>query len=510
MRKIHSLGVAGALAVVAALAGPAANLAAMEQTVESDRFRALASGEALDLHVLGRRVNFGLASTGATADAVAKTLDLKASGIGTLLSPKTAVEAVLPSAPPEGLRSCFAPPLGELLAGIGLPQLIVGEVACGQAKVIGDISNFESLGVGEVANLRVNATQVLKPVLDSLAPAIETVRATPVGELLTRTDEVSQTAIATLNGLFGQLLGEGTLLLPDLLPGQTVGELVSRLGDSDLVRLDIGDAVARTVSNGATLTASSVAKAGTIEILPALKGVGTAPLLRIVTGDSESSVVYDRNSTAGSGAAKNTLVRIESELLPQVLADKLGLLGVTPLADLAAKLGYKSTQGALELAPGQSVDLFCEGPVAPLCSTVSVGLPKETKLPDGGLRVEAASVSVHLFKNLNSLVPGVNLGTLLGDTAIEGLLKPVTDATGLRLGEVSGVPGIKLDLAKTLAEVAGTKVLGMAGEAPREIGPVAATLPRTGGTPLTGAPLLVPGLFGASAALRSLLRRRHG
>ena len=94
-------------------------------------------------------------------------------------------------------------------------------------------------------------------------------------------------------------------------------------------------------------------------------------------------------------------------------------------------------------------------------------MPKETKLPDGGMRVESAAVSVHLFKGLNNLVPGVNLGSLLGDANVDSLLAPVTGTLGLNLGTKSDVPGIKLGLAQTIAQAGGTRVLGQMQERQR-------------------------------------------
>ena len=61
MRKIHSLGLVGAVALVlAAVVAPAANGAVTR--VETDQFSGVASAQALDLSLLGRRLTFGIAS----------------------------------------------------------------------------------------------------------------------------------------------------------------------------------------------------------------------------------------------------------------------------------------------------------------------------------------------------------------------------------------------------------------------------------------------------------------
>src|SRR5205807_9494673 len=383
------------------------------------------------------------------------TLNQKASGVGTLLSPKTAITAAQGEQPANGGRACFQPPLGEALNGAGLPALLVGEAACGEASTKGDVSSFEAIGTGTVASLRLNATQILKPALDALKPVLDTVAATPVGDLLKATDAPAKTAVTTLNGLLGSRLGQGSVVLPTLEPSQTVKDVVNRLEDSDLLRVNIGNAIAKNTGTAANFTSESLAQGGTIEVLPAFRGLGLPPLLKITTGESGASVTYDRDKAAGLGSAKNTLVRIESELLPTLGLGQLGVAGVKPLETLTSTLGIKSGPGFIELAPGQNVTLFCDGALGvlgALCTEISVGTPKETKLPDGSVKEESAAVSIHLFKGLNNLVPGVQLGSILGNAALDTVLAPVSGATGLSLGEKTDVPGIRLALAQTVAQ----------------------------------------------------------
>jgi len=346
MRKIHSLGMVGAVALVlGTVVAPAANGAVTR--VETDQFSGVASAQALDLSVLGRRITFGIASTDSAANVVANTLNMKASGIGTLLSPKTAITAAKGGDnPSEGGRACFQPPLADLLSGAGLPSLLIGEVACGEAVAKGDVSSFEALGTGTVASLRLNATQILKPALDLLNPVLNTVLGdnslvanTPVGELLTSTDATAKSAVESLNGVFGSLLGQGSVVLPAIEPTQTVKDVVNGLENSDLLRVAIGDAVAKNTATPANFVADSLAKGGKIEVLPAFRGLGLPPLLTITTGESGASVSYDRDKTAGVGTAKNTLVRIESELLPTLGLGQIGVAGVQPLSALTGALG---------------------------------------------------------------------------------------------------------------------------------------------------------------------------
>ena len=180
----------------------------------------------------------------------------------------------------------------------------MGEAACGEASTKGDVSSFEAIGTGTVASLRLNATQILKPALDALKPVLDTVAATPVGDLLKATDAPAKTAVTTLNGLLGNLLGQGSVVLPTLEPSQTVKDVVNRLEDSDLLRVNIGNAIAKNTGTATNFTSESLAQGGTIEVLPAFRGLGLPPLLKITTGESGASVSYDRDKAAGQRETK--------------------------------------------------------------------------------------------------------------------------------------------------------------------------------------------------------------
>src|SRR5207237_7936764 len=254
------------------------------------------------------------------------------------------------------------------------------------------------------------ATVIQAPRLPVRKPVLETLSATSVGERLRSTDAPAKTAVTTLNGLRGSMLGQGSVVRPTLEPSQTVKDVVNRLQDSDLLRVNIGNAIAKNTGTATTFTSESLAQGGTIEVLPAFRGLGLPPLLKITTGESGASVTYDRDKTTGVGSAKNTLVRIESELLPTLGLGQIGVAGIKPLETLTNTLGIKSGPGFIELAPGQNVTLFCDGALGALgalCTEISVGTPKETKLPDGSVKEESAGVTIHLFKGLNNLVPGL-------------------------------------------------------------------------------------------------------
>src|SRR5688500_11419501 len=113
MRKIHSLGLVGAVALVtAAVVAPAANGAEPQRVSETEQVGGVASSQALGRHVVVRHMTFGLASTDSAANVVTKSQNMKASGIGTLLSPKTSIVAYqCGESPADGGGACFQPPL---------------------------------------------------------------------------------------------------------------------------------------------------------------------------------------------------------------------------------------------------------------------------------------------------------------------------------------------------------------------------------------------------------------
>src|SRR5207244_12295662 len=158
-----------------------------------------------------------------------------------------------------------------------------------------------------------------------------------------------------------------------------------------------------------------------------------------------------------------------------VVAVAGGLIVVVPVADslVGGLLGFGATvkrlvlsacQGYVTLSPGMSVSLLCDGPVAPLCTEISVGAVHAPEvMPDGRTRIESSTATIHLFKNLDSLglngvpvvgplVGGLKLGTILGGSndLLGGILAPLTGAAGLNLGEPSDVPGIKISLAHAM------------------------------------------------------------
>jgi len=599
MRKLRRLGVAGGAALLAAaLIAPAGVANANTHTV-TDQYGAAASSQVVDLHLLGRHVSFGAADVNSTLDAVAKQVNAEAKGLGTLLVP--ASQAIARFNDPASVNKACALPQVEQITGMlsgttdGLELPVVGNllgggalslggllpkldinVGCAEANVGGNADSFLAESVGGLLQVHVAMPQIVSGLAGTLRDTVNglgVANLPVVGGLLgaNPTEAVTQ-ALPQVNGLLQGILGNLSLpvvgdvtqvldlnaIAPAIDPATTVDGLLASLENGDLIRIDLGVSTARNAGDLSSYISQAVSEGGAIEILPNLLGSGKA-LLKIDIMKSSAKVAIDRNKMMPEASAENSLVRIESALLPDLGLSSLpivggllgstglpvvdsvvpmvnGLLGGVPVADnvLGGLLGFDATvkglgltmgDGYIELGPGMSVSLLCDGLVAPLCTEISVGAAKGAETTaDGRTRIESSAVTIHLLKGLGSLTSnlpiagdllgGLNLGTVLGSdllgNAVGGLLG---GAAGLSLGEPSDVPGIKLSLAHAVAEAGGTKVMGATQEAPRSLDPVAGApiaapaLPRTGGLPVDAT--AIPVLLGASAGLRGLVRRRR-
>jgi hypothetical protein len=598
MRKLRRLGVAGGAALLAAaLIVPAGIANAADTQIVTDQYGAAASGEVLDLHLLGRHIAFGQASVNSTLDAVTGTLNAEATGLGTLLAPATKAVARFNDPAATGGKACALPDINGLIGqaqsagnlpivgGLGLGSLLpsIGlNVACGEANVGGNAQQFLAESVGGLLQLHVALPEAVKNLVGTVRSTLAGVtggtgaNGIPVvgdilggagaGNLSNVTSSVTNVLSGFLGGVNLPVVGSAgnvldlKALAPVLNPTQTVDNLLGSLENGDLVRIDLGVATARNAGDLQSYLSQAVAEGGVIDVLPNFLGSDKS-LLKITISKSDANVAVDRATGKVVPTADNTILRIESALLPDLGLSSLpivgnmlgdsglpvvdsvvpvigGLLGGVPVADnivggllgfdaTVKGLGLKSGQGYVELSPGMSVSLLCDGIVAPLCTEISVGAVHAPEvMPDGRTRIESSTATIHLFKNLDSLglngvpvvgplVGGLKLGTILGGSndLLGGILAPLTGAAGLNLGEPSDVPGIKISLAHAMAEAGGTKVMGAVQENARELAPVAAapiaapTLPRTGGLPIDAA--AIPTLLGASAGLRFMVRRRR-
>ncbi len=601
MRKLRRLGVgSGAALLAAALIAPA-GVAHADTTTVTDQYGAAASSQVVDMDILGRHVSFGTADVNSTLDAVTKQVNAEAKGLGTLLVP--ASQAVARFNDPASVNKACAlpqvdqvtgllsgttqglslPVVGNLLGGgalsLGglLPKLDIN-VGCAEANVGGNADSFLAESVGGLLQIHVALPELVSGLAGTLRQTVNGLGVSQlpvVGGLLGGTSSNAITdATGQINGLLGGILGNVNLpvvgsvtkvldlnaIAPALAPATTVDGLLKSLQDGDLIRVDLGVATARNAGDLQSYLSQAVSEGGSIDILPNLLGSGKS-LLKIDIMKSDAKVTIDRNTMQAVPAATNTLVRVESALLPDLGLSSLpivggllgstglpvvdsvvpmvnGLLGGIPAAipgqvtsllpfDATVKgLGLNAGDGYIELGPGMSVSMLCDGLVAPLCTEISVGAAQApTTTADGRTRIESSAVTIHMLKGLNTLTSslpvvggltnGLNLGTILGNgSPIGGLVSGlVGGSTGLSLGEPTDVPGIRISLAHAAAEAGGTKVMGANQEMPRQLDPVAAApiaapaLPRTGGLPVDAT--AIPVLLGASAGLRSLVRRRR-
>jgi hypothetical protein len=606
MRKLRRLGVgSGAALLAAALIAPA-GVAHANTTTVTDQYGAGASSQVVDLHLLGRHMAFGAADVNSTLDAVAKQVNAEAKGLGTMLVP--ASQAIARFNDPASINKACALPQVEQVMGMlsgtaqGLPTLpVVGQltgniplslggllpkldinVGCAEANVGGNADSFLAESVGGLLQVHVKMPETVSglvgQVRDILGGQGGNVLGLPVGDLLGNAT-ANAPAISTVNQALGGILG-GDLVkglplgapvaqmlnLESLTgtvvnPTATVDGLLASLEQGDIIRIDLGVATARNAGDLQSYISQAVSEGGAIDLLPNFLGSGKS-LLKVSIMKSSAKVAIDRTKMMPEASAENTLVRIESALLPDlglaslpIVGDVLGttglpvvdsvvpmvngLIGNVPVADnvlggllpfdaAVQGLGLKAGDGFIELGPGMSVSLLCDGLVAPLCTEISVGAAKgATTTADGRTRIESSTVTIHALKGLGSLTSNLpvvgglldntlNLGTILGNGGPLGIGQVVgglLGSTGLSIGEPSDVPGIKISLAHAVAEAGGTKVMGAAQEAPRSLDPVAGApiaapaLPRTGGLPVDAT--AIPVLLGASAGLRGLVRRRR-
>ncbi|HEY4411149.1 MAG TPA: hypothetical protein VGO87_14820 [Acidimicrobiia bacterium] len=615
MRKLRRLGVAGGAAMLAAAVVVPAGIAHADTTTVTDQYGAAASSQVVDLDLLGRHVSFGSADVNSTLDAVTKQVSAEAKGLGTLLVP--ASQAVARFNDPASVNKACAlpqvqqvtgmlsgttqglqlPVVGNLLDSVGggalslgglLPKLDIN-VGCAEANVGGNADSFLAESVGGLLQVHLAMPEVLSSLAGTLRGVLGTngsgVSSLPVvGGLLGNATQ-NLPVINNINGVLGGILGGDLLkglpvvggltntlnlntIAPALDPATTVDGLLKSLQDGDLIRIDLGVATARNAGDVSSYLSQAVSEGGSIDILPDLLGSGKS-LLKIDIMKSDAKVSIDRNTMQAVPSATNTLVRVESALLPDLGLSSLpivgsllgstglpvvdsivpvvnGLLGGIPAAipgqltsllpfDATVKgLGLTMGDGYVELGPGMSVSLLCDGLVAPLCTRISVGAAQApTTTADGRTRIESSTVTISMLEGLDTLIPslpivgglvnntlnglvpgGLKLGTILGGGGpVGGLLGGlVGGTTGLNIGEPTDVPGIRISLAHAAAEAGGNKVMGATEEAPRQLDPQAApiaapALPRTGGLPFDAS--AIPVLLAGSAGLRSVVRRRR-
>ena len=494
MRKLRRLGVgSGAALLAAALIAPVGVAHANTHTV-TDQYGAGASSQVVDLHLLGRHVAFGAADVTSTLDAVAKQVNAEAKGLGTMLVP--ASQAIARFNDPASVNKACALPQVEQITGMlsgttqGLNLPVVGNllgggslslggllpkldinVGCAEANVGGNADSFLAESVGGLLQVHVAMPEIVSGLAGTLRQTVNglgVANLPVVGGLLgaNPTQAVTQ-ALPQVNGLLQGVLGNLSLpmvgnvtqtldlnaIAPAIDPAKTVDGLLASLEDGDLIRIDLGVATARNAGDLQSYISQAVSEGGAIDILPNLLGSGKS-LLKINIMKSSAKVAIDRTKMMPEASAENTLVRIESALLPDlglsslpIVGDVLGttglpvvdsvvpmvngLLGGVPVADnilggllpfdaAVQGLGLKAGDGFIELGPGMSVSLLCDGLVAPLCTEISVGAAQApTTTADGRTRIESSAVTIHMLKGLGSLTSNLPVVGGLLDSTLE-------------------------------------------------------------------------------------------
>jgi hypothetical protein len=520
--KIKSV-TSSALAVGAVSVALAASGASASSLPLAERYAARAGAQVAELSLLGRTAVFGSAVTDSSLDAVGRVLSATATGTGTDLSPATQSVARFGDSGATGGDSCAATPLGPAVAAARtkLPAADAGALpaidaapACGRSTVSGTPEVFNAESTGGATRIRVRLSDALKQLVGTATASLspETL-ATPVGDLVKQAAPVAGApsaptasaveaghVVATLNGVIGRLAPG--VALPAMEPQQTVGTMLQRLQGSDLLHIDMATATARNGGDARAYLAEALSDGGTIDVLPEFRGAGTAPLLRLTISRSRASVPVDRSSLHAVPVVENAVVRVQSELLD----------GGLPSEKAVAALGLRSGAGFVEVGPGQSLPVLCDGAVAPLCSEVSVGAAKPpATLPNGATRAEASTVTVHLFKGLDGVTSGGTLGTVLAQPAVAKALQAAAPAEAAA-GRPTDIPGVRLVSGGVVAEAGGARVLGeQAVQAPTSSDDVASpaapvkNLPHTGGQPYS--PVTAPVLLGGAAVLARLTRR---
>jgi hypothetical protein len=553
MRLPRTLQTATAAAVAAGTLAVAAVSASAAPAPVSEHYAGRAGAQVVELSLLGRTATFGSAVTDSNLEAVGRQLAATATGTGTDLSPGTRSVARFSDSQAAGGTRCAGVPLTTGLsasqakpattASRSVPGIDMSP-ACGTATVTGTADGFKAESVGGATRITVKLPAALQSLVakatGQLAPQT---LATPVGDLVRpdapATAEVTR-AVGTLNGVLGRIVPG--VALPAMEPHQTVKVLLDRLQGGDLLHIDLATATARNAADPGAYVAEALSQGGVIDVLPGFRGPDSAPLLRMAISRSRAAVPVERASTKTTPAVENAVVRIESDVLASLpvagppvvngLVHGVALSGVPggglpvaggllggglPLDRVVSGLGLRSGAGYVEVGPGQSLSVLCDGAVAPLCSEVSVGAAKApVTLPDGATRAESSTVTVHLFKGLDSLAPGTNLGTALAQPAVTRALTAALPA-GATIGDASGISGIRLVSGGAVAEAGGSRVLGTETVRTPAAVPPAPTpaavpapvkdLPHTGGQPFS--PAMAPALLACGLGLGGLARRRR-
>src|SRR3954470_681704 len=250
------------------VAGPAQ----AADTSRAEAFLGSATSTALGLDVFGQNLTLGFSK----ADVNSK-LTAIAEGAGQLLAPAstTKAESIGDNTKKEDLNKCATPALpGELASLVNFGAACsasTSEVAAGAPH---------ATSTGSVASLDVSANTVLNQVIAPLQPALE------------------------------QVFGTLSQVAPQLDPAtSTVSDLVTAVAKTQTLAVRLGNSTSDVVTTAQSVTSTSSAAGGQVDILP-VGGLAGGPLASIVVGSAKASSVYDRATGKSTPTFDPAIVRV--------------------------------------------------------------------------------------------------------------------------------------------------------------------------------------------------------
>lgn len=368
-----------AVAGVVALAGSfVASAPAGAQTPEV--YAGSALGRALNLSVLGQSATFGVSTA-----KIDSTLKATADGAGQVLvlGSTTKAEVTGNNSKQDAPQACAA-------AVPVAPVLNLGLVC--------------SASTAEVANSLPHAVSE-----GSLAELDITANALPINSVIAPVQ-------GALEGVFGTL--------PDALDPatDTVSDLLTAVGTTQTLDAKIGHSRSEVSTVAGVVTATGVAEAAQIDLLP-VGGLLENPVASIIVGSAKATAVYDRAAGTASGSYDPAIVTVRLS---------------TPLTGNVD----------IPVTVGQTVTIL-EG--TPLESTITVADGSVTKNPDGSVSSVADGVKLELLKGVNG---GVILELAHAEAGAAG--SPAV------LGSVLDVPELARTGGMPWIPIAGVGAVGLA------------------------------------------------
>jgi len=341
----------------------AAPSASADTTLPST-YSAKANAVALQLNVFGQGITLGFthAENASDPSALARGLGALVPGLGNQQDITAAANNDTPSA--DNPLSC-----GPITLPNDFPVVSLAS-ACSSATAVVSDTFPSSEGNAAVANVDVNAADVLTQLGGQVNPAI--------GD-----------ALSALQPLFYQLNDQG-------IDAQTLlSNIISAITeDGDLVRIALGPSKSTSSADAATETATGTAQGAVIEVLPR-DSLNLQPVLTIEVGAATNTITIDRNTAQATVNYLPSLVKI-------TIAD-----------DIATALSLTDEQKTVSVSPGASQTKLLP---APLTSCIGVASGTQGVTDDGVTHAEASGVSLQLLQGVQN---GITLN--LAGTSVQGV-----------------------------------------------------------------------------------------